>query len=77
MQLPVCYNPNITKWPNIGTVFGATVSIHDSGRNNDQPALPYLLHFPLQIFSDASFFTCTIQESDSTTAEDLLDLVEI
>ena len=25
MQLPVCYNPNITKWPNIGTVFWATV----------------------------------------------------
>ena len=21
MQLPLCYNPNITKWPNIGTVF--------------------------------------------------------
>ena len=26
MQLPVCCNPNITKWPNIGTVFWATVS---------------------------------------------------
>ena len=26
MQLPVCYNPNITKWPNIGTVFWATVA---------------------------------------------------
>ena len=25
MQLPLCYNPNITKWPNIGTVFWATV----------------------------------------------------
>ena len=27
MQLPVCYNPNITKWPNIGTVFWATINI--------------------------------------------------
>ena len=26
MQLPVCCNANITKWPNIGTVFWATVS---------------------------------------------------
>ena len=31
MQLPLCYNPNITKWPNIGTVFWATVWTQSPG----------------------------------------------
>ena len=42
MQLPLCYNPNITKWPNIGTVFWATVH----PKNFELPPSSSIIHTP-------------------------------
>ena len=46
MQLPVCYNPNITKWPNIGTVFWATVAAdcHPRASENQESDFMHLIY---------------------------------